>query len=39
MYLTLNYLIAMICAGYRISSDRIEKSHNSGKFMTRGGSQ
>jgi hypothetical protein len=35
MYLKLSYLIAMICARDRISTDRLAKSHNSGKFMIR----
>ena len=35
MYLKLSYLIAMICARYRISTDRLGKSRNSGKIMIR----
>jgi len=35
MYLKLTYLIAMICARYRISTDRLRKSRNSCKIMIR----
>ena len=35
MYPKLSYLIAMICARYRISKDRLGKSNNSGKIMIR----
>jgi hypothetical protein len=35
MYLKLSYLIAMICARYRISTYRLGKSCNSGKIMIR----